>query len=212
MYVLHESPDSASTMVRLVLEELGVPYRARRIDRAAGELATTEYRSMQPLGKIPAMETPDGVMFETAAILLYLSETHGRLAPQPGSAERAAFLKWFFFTSTNIHPTLLEIYYPDRTAGEACADFVVTFASDRMKTLLTTLNDMVAAEAPSWLSTEPSIFGYYLAVLMRWLAGPFPAGDYPALQAILAALEIRPAARAVAKAEGLGDTIFTNPA
>ena len=112
MYVLHESPDSASTMVRLVLEELGVPYRARLIDRAAGELASPAYRAMQPLGKIPAMETPDGVMFETAAILLYLSETHGRLAPQPGSPERAAFLKWFFFTSTNIHPTLLEIYYP----------------------------------------------------------------------------------------------------
>ena len=81
MYVLHESPDSASTMVRLVLEELGVPYRARLIDRAAGELASPAYRAMQPLGKIPAMETPDGVMFETAAILLYLSETHGRLAP-----------------------------------------------------------------------------------------------------------------------------------
>ena len=71
---------------------------------------------------------------------------------------------------------------------------------------------MVAAEAPSWLSTEPSIFGYYLAVLMRWLAGPFPSSDYPALQPILAALEIRPAARAVAEAEGLGDSIFTNPA
>ena len=47
---------------------------------------------------------------------------------------------------------------------------------------------------------------------MRWLAGPFPARDYPALQPILAALELRPAACAVAKAEGLGDAIFTNPA
>lgn len=77
-----------------------------------------------------------------------------------------------------------------------------------------------AATRPVWLSPDaPSMLGYYIGVLMRWLAQSPPdavvhigSRDYPALRAILAALEARPAALVVAQAEGLGPTIFTNPA
>jgi glutathione S-transferase len=219
MYLLHYSPDSASLAVRILLAELGVPHRARQIDREAGELASPAYRRLHPLGKIPAIETPDGPMFETAAILLYLADRHGQLAPAPMSPDRAAFLKWLFFTSTNIHPTLLQIFYPDRTAGAGCADAVAAHAHAHMQTLLTALNDMVAAEAPSWLSPhEPSLMDIYVAMLLRWLGsipagqpGHFPAQDFPALLPILAALETRPAVQAVAADEGLGPHPFTKP-
>ena len=117
MYVLHQSPDSASLIVRLVLLELNLPHDTRLIDRQAGALNAPEYRAMHPLGLIPAFETPDGPMFETAAILLYLSDRHPGLAPAPGDSDRAAFLKWLFFTSSNVHPTMLQLFYPDRTAG-----------------------------------------------------------------------------------------------
>jgi glutathione S-transferase len=219
MYILHASPDSASLIVRLVLEELGVPYQARSIDRAAGQLQSPAYRAMQPLGKIPALETPDGPMFETAAILLYLSEKHGALAPQPGDPDRAAFLSWLFFTAFNLHPALLAVFYPDHEAGAENAAAVVAHAAPKLHVYLNLLDSMVAFKAPGFLSPAPSILGYYLAVLMRWL-GQMPAGspahvtstDYPALHAILKALETRPAALAAAKAEALGPTIFTAPA
>jgi len=97
MYILHSWPDSASLIVDLVLQELGLPYTSRQIDRPAGALNSPEYRALHPLGLIPALETPDGPMFETAAILLYLTEQHG-LAPAPGTPDRAAFLTWLFFT------------------------------------------------------------------------------------------------------------------
>ena len=91
MYILHSTPDSAALIVRLALEEMGVPFETRAIDRPAGELDSPAYRAMNPLGQIPAFQGPDGPMFETAAIILYLSEKHG-LAPAPGSPDRAAFL------------------------------------------------------------------------------------------------------------------------
>jgi glutathione S-transferase len=218
MYTLRFSPDSASLIVRLVLEELALPYTARPIDRDGGELASPEYRALHPLGKIPAMETPNGPMFESAAILLYLSDRHPGLAPAPDAPDRAAFLKWFFFTSTNIHTTLMDIFYPDRVAGEAVAGAVLIHASARMNTLLSALND-AATDTPGWLPADrPSLLGYYIAVLMRWLgqndpdaAGYVDCADYPALQRVLAMLETRPAAIRVAKAEGLGETIFTKP-
>ncbi|WP_054004667.1 glutathione S-transferase family protein [Cypionkella psychrotolerans] len=211
MYVLHHTPDSAALIVRLVLEELGLPYQIASLDREGGALDSPSYRKLQPLGKIPALETPDGTMFETAAILLHLSEITGKLAPAPNTPERGQFLKWLFFTSSNLHPTAMVYYYPHRVAGPENADAAKAQAAATLKSLVKTLDDMVALEAPDWLSTAPSILGYYIAMLMRWLFEPCPATDYPALHKILLALETRPAAIACAQAEGLGDMMFSNP-
>ena len=211
MYVLHHTPDSAALIVRLVLEELGLPYQISPIDRAGGALDSPAYRKLHPLGKIPALETTDGTMFETAAILLRLAEITGKLAPAPNTPERGQFLKWLFFSSSNLHPAMMNYYYPHRVAGPQNAEAAKAEALITLKTLLPLLDNMVALEAPDWLSTAPSILGYYIAVLMRWLAEPCPATDYPALHKILLALESRPAALACAQAEGLGDTVFSNP-
>ncbi len=211
MYILHHTPDSAALIVRLVLEELGLPYQIAALDRDGGALDSPDYRKLQPLGKIPALETPDGVMFETAAILLHLSEIAAKLAPAPNTPERGQFLKWLFFTSSNLHPTAMIYYYPHRVAGPENAEDAKAQAAATLKSLVQTLEDMVALEAPDWLSTSPSILGYYVAVLMRWLFEPCPAKDYPALHKILLALETRPAAVTCAQAEDLGDTMFSNP-
>ena len=216
MYTLYFSPDSASFIVRLALRLTGASFAERQIDRPAGELDSPAYRAMHPLGKIPAIETPDGPMFETAAILLYLAERHPGLAPAPNSDQRAAFLKWFFFTSTNLHAPLMQVFYPDRVAGADCAAAVVAHQGVKLQEHFAILDQMVARDAPEWLSAKPSIFSIYVGVLVRWLSG-FPEGhparittaDLPALGPILAQLETCPAALAVAQAEGCAPPIFT---
>lgn len=218
-YVLHTWPDSAALIVRLVLEDLGQDYRAETIDRPAGALDSPAYRRLHPMGKIPVLETPDGPIFETAAILLYLSEKHGALAPAAGAPDRAAFLKWFIFVTNEVHPSVMQIFYPERIAGPEAAPAVTLMATARLRDDLTLLDNMVAQERPAWLSPDtPSVLGYYLATLMRWIAtlapghpARWPARDFPALFSVLAALERRPAARAAAVADDLGPTIFTNP-
>jgi len=221
MYRLHASPDSASMAVRMVLLELGLPHEVRAVDRAGGELASTDYRALHPLGLIPALETPDGTMFETAAILLWLADRapQSGLAPAPDSAARADFLKWLFFTSTNLHPHLLNLFYPDRAAGAANAGAVTEASRARIGTLMAAL-EAAAARGPDWLSDRrPTLMGYYLGMLLRWL-GSFPPDDprrveltdYPALHRVAAYIETRPAAQSVAADEGLGPLPFTEPA
>lgn len=221
MLVLHYFPDTASLALRLVLAELDLPHEARLIDRDGGQLASPAYRALHPLGKIPAMETPDGPMFETAAMLLWLSDRHapGHLAPAPQDPDRAAFLTWFFFTSFNVHPTLMDLFYPDRVAGAAAVPAVLAHAGARMQGFLDAL-ETAAAAGPAWLSDRhPTLLGYYLAMLIRWLGclpadhpGHVASADRPALHRILAYLETRPAARAIAADEALGATPFTAPA
>ena len=40
-YVLHFAPDNASLIVRLALEEMGLPYRAQLVDRRLSEQQST---------------------------------------------------------------------------------------------------------------------------------------------------------------------------
>lgn len=219
MYVLYYAPDNASLIVRLVLEELGQPYRTRLVDRRIREQDSPAYRAVNPTGLIPALETPAGILTETAAILLWLSETHGALAPAPGTPERGAFLRWLFFTSNTLHADLRLHFHPDRHAGtpEALRAFRAKTEA-RLLGHLEILDD-VARTRPGWLSAEsPSVLTCYLATALRWLAlypadrqGWFDITRFPALAAIASAMETRPAAKAAALAEGLGDYIFTKP-
>lgn len=221
MYKLHYCQDFASLCVRIVLNELNLPYETQLQDRDAGEQDQPAYRALQPLGLIPVLETPDGPIFETAAILLWLADRHGALAPAPGSPDRAAFLKWYFFTVSHLHVQFMQLSYPHRyvTSPAAEAEFVA-LAVERVKLGLSKLDTMAQALAPAWFSAhEPSILGHYVCLFYRWLhiAKPGEAkfidlAPYPALAAIAKSLEARPAALAASQAEDLGPTIYSAPA
>ncbi|MCU9847668.1 glutathione S-transferase family protein [Defluviimonas sp. WL0024] len=219
MYILHYAPDNASLIVRLALEELGQPFETRLVDRGVRAQDGAAYRRLHPNGLIPALETPDGPIFETGAILLWLSERHGAMAPQPGAPDRAAFLKWLFFTSNTLHADIRLHFYPESHAG--APDCVAAFAAATRARIAghLALAEALAAGRPAWLRPEtPSVLGLYLCGLLRWLA-LYPRGGtgwynltaFPALHALARGLETRPAARKAALAEGLGETVFSNP-
>jgi GSH-dependent disulfide-bond oxidoreductase len=73
--------------VVIALEELGLEYRVVWVDITAGEQFAASYRAVNPNAKVPALVDHDGpggqeiVLFESAAILLYLAEKTGRLLP-----------------------------------------------------------------------------------------------------------------------------------
>lgn len=215
MYTLHYAPDNASLIIRLVLEEAGLPYRTALVDRSLRAQDSAAYRKLNPAGLIPALETPDGPIFETGAILLWLSDRHD-LGLKPDAPTRGTFLKWLFFISNTAHADLRQLFYPhlyvprDATAGHHA------LISARMKQHFALL-DHAAKDHPQ-LFAPPSILTAYLAPLLRWSV-LYPAGqtqwlrlaDYPYLASQISALETRPATLRAAIAEGLGATPFTAP-
>ncbi len=218
MYVLHHVPDWASLCVHMVLTELGVPFRLATKTR--DELAEPAYRAIHPFGKIPALETPHGPVFETAAILLWLADQHDALAPAPKDPARAAFLKWFVFTNNSIHSAMMDLLHPEDRGGESAAAAVGPTAHAALRSHYAALEAMVTADRPAWLAADqPSILAYYLGMLMRWTSAfaqnpalNIPVADYPALHAVLAATEARLAAQKVAKVDSLGSHPFTKAA
>ncbi|WP_293576781.1 glutathione S-transferase N-terminal domain-containing protein [Phaeobacter sp.] len=115
-YCLHYAPDNASLVIRLALNEMGLPYRTALVDRRAGAQHSAAYRALNPAGLIPVLETPDGPIFETAAILLWLADRHpaAGLFPTPDSPQRATALKWLFHLSNTVHADLRILFYPDK--------------------------------------------------------------------------------------------------
>lgn len=220
MYTLHAIPDLSSFIVHLVLEELGQPYTLQTHDFDTADLNSPAFRTVSPFGKIPAMETPDGPMFETAAITLWLADRHGStLAPASTAPDRAEFLSWFFFNTFSLHTGMMSLVYPNRLGGEDMSYPVSQTAHTRLMSELAVLNAMIAHRNPRWLSPDhPSILTYHLAVLMRWMKAfaKFPehaidSTKFPAIHAILCGMETRPAAIRAAADEGLTGTFFSNP-
>ena len=221
LYRLHYAPDNASLIVRLTLEEIGVAYETQLVDRRAQAHKSPEYRALNPAGVIPVLETPQGPIFETGAIILWLADQHGALAPAPTDPDRAAFLKWLFFIATTLHSDLRQTFYPGQYIGPDASLYsgYRTHIQTRLRQHLALIED-VAAKAPVWFcAATPSVLVFYVACLVRWMA-PYPGdGDrswfrldeLPNLQVLLISLEHRASVLLVREAEGLGATPFTKP-
>lgn len=92
----YNAPMSTATVSELVLEELGVPHEKVTLDLEKGETKKPEFAKLNPNCKVPTVVHDGVVVWESAAITMYLGETFGvdkKLWPAPG-AKRAEAMKW----------------------------------------------------------------------------------------------------------------------
>ena len=101
MIQLHYHPGNASMTPHLVLRELGVPFELKYVDRANAAHKSPEYLKLNPNGLIPVLVDGELVLYESAAIVLHLVDTHpaAGLAPALGTPERAQFYKWLVWVA-----------------------------------------------------------------------------------------------------------------
>jgi maleylpyruvate isomerase len=94
-----------SYRTRIALEIKGLAYRQAPVDLRAGEQASPAYRALNPQGLVPALETPDGVLTQSSAILEWLEERYPDpplLPRDPG--ERAIVRAMAMAVACDIHP------------------------------------------------------------------------------------------------------------
>jgi glutathione S-transferase len=219
---LHWSPDSANLVVRIALEELGLPFIGVRVNRAAGEHKRPAYLRLNPQGLLPVFQDGDLVLFETGAILLHLAERAGRLGPDGPEAfepqARAAFLKWLFYLSNTVHADLRAAFYSARyVADEAAIPALQAGLAARLRQHMALIDGVL--ERTGWLTADtPTLADFYLASCLRW-AQLYPRGapligpaEIPLrLRTLLAAVEARPAVLRACAAESISGHPFTRP-
>ena len=219
-YTLHYAPDNASLIVRVVLLELGLLFETRLVDRQNREQRSADYLRLNPNGLIPVLETPDGTIFETAAIILWLADRHEGLAPALQDRERASFIKWLFWLSNTLHSALRMLFYPEKYID---AEAVATNAlrqtqKQTLLSLLDLIEKAMQTDPVFATSTPPNVIKIYLVICLRWLA-LYPKGEkdwfdlnrWPGLRELCQLFEAMPSVQKAALAEGLGKTVFSNP-
>ena len=115
----------------IALEELALPYRLHHVNIDKGEHRRPEFLSLNPHGRIPAIVDRETgiILFESAAILLYLAEKTGRLLPKEQRARWEA-IKWLQFHASSMGPILGQ-----RVHFEIFADEKIPAAIDRYRRL-----------------------------------------------------------------------------
>ncbi len=113
--------------IPIALEELGIDYDAHVVSFADGNQHSREFLSLNPNNKIPAIIDPDGpggeplALWESGAILMYLAERTGKLAPSDANA-RWQTVQWLMFQIGGVGPMFGQIGYFHKFAGREIAD------------------------------------------------------------------------------------------
>ena len=97
------SPSGNCHKVRLLLEQLGRPYRWVETDSSKGATRTPGFLAKNPNGKVPMLEREDGsVLVESNAILCWLADGTPLLPADPW--QKAQALSWLFFEQYSHEP------------------------------------------------------------------------------------------------------------
>lgn len=171
-YILFSFPDCASHVVRMALEEFGAPYRDEVVDMHLGAHQSPEFLRLNPRGMVPVLadERSGVTLSETGAILQYLAEQEGDLAPAISDGpRRASFLKALYFLSNTLHADAQIQYYTERYVGESQADSVRPLIKERMRSHFKILDRQIGDTGGPWmLGANLSVCDFYLAGCVRW--------------------------------------------
>lgn len=98
---------SSSLFPHIVLHEAGLPFEPIKIDEHTKEIAGGgNYRSVNPLGTVPALVLSDGALItEGAVIAQYVADRVPQmgLAPPYGTMDRIRLQSWLNFISSDMH-------------------------------------------------------------------------------------------------------------
>lgn len=178
---LHHSPMACSLASRFALAEAGIEHEIAVVRTRDGEHLTEAYGRINPRRKVPALETADGVLTESSAILQYVAE----LAPDRGLMpadpfQRAQARSWIGYLASTVHPAFTAAMFPERmTATGEGAEGIRTKALENLTTALSSIDAHLAGR--EFLLDGLTAADLYLTVFLLWRRGPALAGRLPDL-------------------------------
>lgn len=171
-YVVYGAAGSGSMPVEAALTLAGQRYSVIEKVVWADPAAAEEMAKVNPLRQVPALVLPSGeLMTESAAILIWLAEAHpeARLAPPPGSPDRAAFLRWMAYVSAQVYAFYWIRDDLSRLAADKAHEAVI---DERTKARITESWRQFEAQArprgPFMFGEDLTVLDLYIAVCSRW--------------------------------------------
>jgi glutathione S-transferase len=212
MYKLYYAPGNANLAPHMLLEEIGARFELVLVDSSRNELKSPAYLKLNPHGRVPTLVDGDLVLYETAAICLYLLDRHPevRMAPERGTAERAHFYKWLIYLTNTVQADMIVYYHTEKWApSEAAAAEVKRQTEANLIGMFEQIERSLGEQGPYLLGNRLSIVDHYLLMLARWSRGfKKPARTMPHIGRLLETVSARPAVQRAFASEGLAAPFY----
>lgn len=167
MYTLYYKAGACSMAVRVVLEELNVPFKS--VDQGAS-LKDPEFLKLNPRGQIPLLVVDGEPVKEGGALIAYIADTHdseGRLLPKSGLA-RAKALEWLMWCNATLHPTTAKLFWIPKLNLDDTAKAAVTQATIAQVQSLWDEADARLATSKFLAGDSMTAADILLAVIANW--------------------------------------------
>jgi len=104
------APNTRSTGVLLLLEELGAPYQLQLLNFKKGEHRQSAYLAINPMGKVPAIRYGESLVTEQVALYIFLADLFpaAKLAPALTAPLRGPYLRWMAFYGSCFEPAIID--------------------------------------------------------------------------------------------------------
>jgi glutathione S-transferase len=174
--------------VRWALEEARASYEYVVMDNEEGQ--GPEHAERHPLGRVPVLETDEGLLFESAALCLHIADSNpdANLIAPLGTRERAQTYQWVFFGMTELEAAMLRILiarHRDDAKGLATGEERMAKVAAALETALDGNHYIVGGR----FTIADIVLGGVLESARKY--DTFP--DSPVLRAYLERLDARPA-------------------
>ena len=202
MLKIYGQPRSRAFRVLWLANEAGIAYEHIPVSIGADNPQCKErwYVALNPNARVPTIDDDGFVMWESAAINLYLAEKY-KCPLYPATAQgRGRMLQWAFYIANDVEPPLITLFrnrvlFPPEKRDAALADS----AEAQLKEKLKLLDDHLAKNA--FFGGDRWDMADFMVASVLYTLAPlkYDLSNYPSLEAWLKASIERPAARGARK-------------
>jgi glutathione S-transferase len=183
-YRLHCNGTSGNSYkVALYLNCAGLDWEPVGVDFAGGATLDQGWRErLNPMGEVPVLEADGVVMSQSAAILLWLSETTGQFAPAP--EQRFEALRWLLFDNHKFTNNLAMHRFQNCLTPKPADPAVLAFLRSRAESSFALAERHLSTRA-FMLGARPTLVDFSYAGYVYYPAAEtgFELTAYPAIDA-----------------------------
>ena len=202
MLKIYGQPRSRAFRVIWLAKEAGIPYEHIPVSITAEkpECKDPWYVELNPNARVPTIDDGGFVMWESAAINLYLAEKY-RSPLFPSTPQgRGRMLQWAFFTANDVEPPVITMFqhrvmFPPEKRNAALADAAEAQLAGKLKLLEDHLSKNAYFGGEKWDMADFMV----ASVAYTLTAIKYDLSKYPKFNAWLMASIERPAAKEARK-------------
>ena len=195
---LYSAPGTCAQATHIALLEAGAPFELVQLDFTQQAQRSAAYLALNPKGRVPVLQTEQGLLTETPALLAYIAQRFpaARLAPLGDAFAFARLQEFNSYLASTVHVAHAHGRRGARWSDDAAAhDSMRAKVPQNMREAFAYIEAHYLPEGCDWaLGQDYSVADAYLYTVTGWLPSDDVAiEEFPKVAAHYARMSARPA-------------------